>query len=120
MSSLKDEADELSKKVEKTSEELAKSTSNIKTSLGEVAASGNVAESLVKELEGLANQSQKTAEEQSRMQNIVMQLNTMFPEMGLKIDEVSGKLNMSSAEMKGFINSAIRNAKDTGCARKDG
>lgn len=111
VSSLKDEADELSKKVEKTSEELAKSTSNIKTSLGEVAASGNVAESLVKELEGLANQSQKTAEEQSRMQNIVMQLNTMFPEMGLKIDEVSGKLNMSSAEMKGFINSAIEMQK---------
>lgn len=111
VSSLKDEAEELSQKVKTTSEELAQSTANIKTSLGEVAASGNVAEGLVKELEGLASQSQRTAEEQSRMQSIVMQLNTMFPEMGLKIDEVSGKLNMSSEEMKGFINSAIEMQK---------
>lgn len=111
VSELKNEAEELNKKVKTTSEELAQSTANIKTSLGEVSASKNVAGNLVQELDQLANQSQRTAEEQSKMQSIVMQLNTMFPEMGLEIDKVSGKLNMSSAEMEGFINSAIEMQK---------
>ncbi len=111
VSELKEEAEELNQKVKTTSEELAESTSAIKTSLGEVSASKNVAGNLVQELEELASQSQRTAEEQSRMQGIVMQLNTMFPEMGLEIDKVSGKLNMGKGEMESFINSAIEMQK---------
>ena len=79
--------------------------------MGEVSASKNVAGNLVQELEQLAGQTKRTAEEQNRMQGIVMQLNTMFPEMGLELDKVSGKLNMSSEEMKGFIDSSIEMQK---------
>lgn len=111
VSELKNEAEELNEKVKTTSEELEESTSAIKTSLGEVSASKNVAGNLVQELEQLAVQTKRTAEEQNRMQGIVMQLNTMFPEMGLELDKVSGKLNMSSEEMKGFIDSSIEMQK---------
>ena len=111
VSELKNEAEELNEKVKTTSEELEESTSAIKTSLGEVSASKNVAGNLVQELEQLAGQTKRTAEEQNRMQGIVMQLNTMFPEMGLELDKVSGKLNMSSEEMKGFIDSSIEMQK---------
>lgn len=108
---LKEEAEELKNKVEEASEELEKSTSEIKSSFEEVAASGQVAGSLVQELSELEAQSSRTADEQNRMQSIVMQLNTMFPEMGLEIDNVTGKLNMSSAEMESYIDTAIEMQK---------
>lgn len=108
---LRDEAEKLQEKVETTEKELEESTGNMKASISEVAASGDVANGLVKELEGLASQSKRTSEEQTRMQSIVMQLNTMFPEMSLAVDEVTGKLNMSSEEMQSYIDSAIEMQK---------
>lgn len=108
---LRDEAEKLKEKVETTAKELEESTGEMKTSVTEVAASGDVANGLVAELEKLEGQSKKTSEEQVRMQSIVMQLNTMFPEMGLAIDDVTGKLNMSAGEMESYINSAIEMQK---------
>lgn len=108
---LGEESKKLQKELEGALSELENSTSKINTSMQEVSASGTLAKDLVNELDKLEGQSGKTASEQERMQMIVAQLNTMFPEMGLAIDEVTGKLNMSSAEMKNYVDSAIEMQK---------
>ena len=77
----------------------------------EVNASGTLANNLTDELVKLAGQSNQTTEQQSRMKTIVMELNTMFPEMSLAIDETTGKLSMSSEEMKNYIKSALEMQK---------
>lgn len=48
---------------------------------------------LISELRGLQDQSELTAEEQERQAEIVNQLNTQYPELGLAIDETTGKLS---------------------------
>lgn len=81
------------------------------SSMEEVNASGTLANNLTDELVKLAGQSNQTTEQQSRMKTIVMELNTMFPEMSLAIDETTGKLSMSSEEMKNYIKSALEMQK---------
>ena len=108
---LEEEADALKEKVTTAAEELGESTSKIESSLSEVGAKGTVAAGLVKELGELEAQTSRTAEQQARMQSIVTQLNTMFPEMALSIDNTTGKLSMSRAEMENYINSAIEMQK---------
>lgn len=108
---LKEEAEELKNKVEETTGELSDSIAEAKSSISEVTANGTVAGGLVDELQSLAGQSRLTADEQSRMKIIVQELNTMFPEMGLAIDDTTGKLNMSKAEMESYIDTAIEMEK---------
>ena len=108
---LEEEADALREKVTSAAEELGESTAKIESSLSEVGARGTVAEGLVAELGALESQTKRTAEEQARMESIVMQLNAMFPEMALSIDDTTGKLSMSKAEMESYINSAIEMQK---------
>ena len=99
---------ELKDKASETSEALKQATQNMTSSMEEVNASGTLANNLTDELAGQSNQ---TTEQQSRMKTIVMELNTMFPEMSLAIDETTGKLSMSSEEMKNYIKSALEMQK---------
>ena len=108
---LEEEADALREKVTTAAEELGESTSKIETSLSEVGAKGKVAEGLVSELGELEAQTSRTAEQQARMQSIVTQLNTIFPEMALSIDDTTGKLSMSRDEMESYIDTAIEMQK---------
>lgn len=66
------------------------------------------AEDLVNELYALEKQSNKTAEEQGRMSLIVNELNTMYPNLSLSIDETTGSLNKGKKEVKNYINEAKR------------
>lgn len=108
---LKEEAEDLKNKVEEATSGLSESIAETEASLSEVMASGDVANGLVEELQGLASQSSLTADQQNRMKLIVQELNTMFPEMGLAIDDTTGKLNMSASEMENYINTAIEMQK---------
>ena len=108
---LKEEAEDLKNKVEEATSGLSESIAETEASLSEVMASGDVAGGLVEELQGLASQSSLTADQQNRMKLIVQELNTMFPEMGLAIDDTTGKLNMSASEMENYINTAIEMQK---------
>lgn len=108
---LGEKADKLNEKAESAANGLEQATGKMSTSMGKVEASAEVARSLKQELEGLAGQSSRTASEQSRMETIVMELNSIFPEMGLAVDDVTGKLNMSASEMDNYINTAIQMQK---------
>lgn len=95
-------------------EELSEATSTLKTSMDDVktafddstaSAQGtaSVARDAAFELAQLASQTSLTAEEQSREATLVAELNTLYPEMGLQIDAMTGKLNMASSEIAEYI-----------------
>lgn len=91
-------------------------------SLAQVDAQADIAGRLIDQLEGLASKSDLTAEEQAKMQACVSQLNTLFPEMGLAIEESTGKLNMSADGIKAYVASAqdLLKIKAYGKAAEDG
>lgn len=84
-------------------EALSTSMQTAQDSVENAAASSQMADGIVEELEGLANQTSLTADEQSRMAVLVAELNTLFPDMGLEIDEVTGKLNMTNSELRNYV-----------------
>lgn len=69
-------------------------------------AQADVADELVSELEKLESQSSLTAEQQGRMRTIVGQLNSMYPDLSLQIDQSTGKLNKSTKEIKNYVENA--------------
>ena len=85
----------------------------------EVNASGTLANNLTDELVKLAGQSNQTTEQQSRMKTIVMELNTMFPEMSLAIDETTGKLRHEFGRDEELHKECFENAENSGCAGKN-
>ena len=104
-------ADEVNKSAGKAAEELNKATAGIEASMSGNSASEATAYKLVDELEQLQNKSKLTADEQGRMKTVVGELNTLFPDMGLEIDSVTGKLSMGSEEIKEYVKNSLEMAK---------
>lgn len=65
-----------------------------------------LAKNLTQELYNLDSQSKKTAEQQARMKSIVEQLNAIYPDLKLSIDESTGALSKSREEVDDYIESA--------------
>lgn len=65
----------------------------------EIGAQANLAKGLVDELAELEAKESLTATEQARMATLVEKLNTLYPDMGVAIDETTGKMNMSTDAM---------------------
>ncbi len=61
------------------------------------------AEALVNKLNQLASQSEKTAGSQEQMKSIVTELNRMFPELGLNVEEVTSNI----ADLGGQIDALV-------------
>ncbi len=104
------EVDELSGKVDDMGEALEQSQEKLAASMDTAAeavdsaqAKAGMASSAADELARLAEQTSLTNEEQARMRTLAGELNILFPEMGLKIDSVTGKLNMGSEELKNYV-----------------
>jgi len=70
-----------------------------------------VSEKLIRELEGLQRQTELTATEQTRQKMIVEELNTIYPDLGLAIDDASGKLNMSTQAIRDNIDATLEQQK---------
>lgn len=65
-----------------------------------------LAKNLTRELYKLDSQSKKTAEQQARMKSIVEQLNAIYPDLKLSIDDTTGALSKSREEVDDYIDSA--------------
>lgn len=76
---------------------------------GEIEDQAGAANVLVSRLEELANKTNRTAAEQAELERIVSELNKLYPDMGIEVDEVSGKLNKSTGSMRDFIEVGMRN-----------
>ena len=93
---LADAADDVNESAGKAAKALNKATDGIKDAVSGNAASEATAYKLVDELDALTSKTKLTTAEQNRMKTVVGELNTMFPDMGLEIDSVTGKLSMGS------------------------
>lgn len=106
-----DSATEAKKKLEEAGTALENSTKGLDSALDDVEANAIVASQLSDELKNLANDTSRTAGEQKRMETIVSQLNQMFPELGLAIDESTGSLNVSTDAIEEYVKNAENLAK---------
>lgn len=84
-------------------ESLEDTTENLKKSMEEMENGESSAKVLVDALEDLEDKSGKTADEQYRMEAVVARLNGMFPDLGLVIDESTGKLNKSTESIMEYV-----------------
>ena len=103
---LVESAEAAEEKLGDTGEALTESTGGLNRSIEDIQTSAALASSLGDELILLSQDTSRTAEEQGRMQAIVLQLNELFPDMGLAIDETTGSLNMSTDAIQDYISSA--------------
>lgn len=100
----------LSEEVKAMAEEAAAAEENLQSAMDTAGQTVSDAETraamagqLADELAVLADKTFLTTEEQERMATLVGELNALYPEMGLQIDSVTGKLNMSSQEMQEYV-----------------
>lgn len=100
----------LSEEVKVMAEEAAAAEENLQSAMDTAGQTVSDAETraamagqLADELAVLADKTFLTTEEQERMATLVGELNALYPEMGLQIDSVTGKLNMSSQEMQEYV-----------------
>lgn len=98
--------EELNKTMETSGDELSKSTDVLKGTISEIKNGNSSTKTLIKALDGLAKKSNKTADEQYRMETIVTQLNSLFPDLGLEINEATGKLNKGTDAISKYIKEA--------------
>lgn len=74
-------------------------------------ASGVYAEDLGTRLTELAEKTDRTNTEQAEMGRIVEKLNSLFPDLGLTINDTTGELNMSTSAIESYISKASEMAK---------
>lgn len=95
-------ADELNNSVD-----ILKNTVNTTNqTVKEIDGKAAVAKGLTKELYKLDAQAKKTTAQQDRMRSIVEQLNAIYPDLKLSIDDTTGALSKSREEVDDYIDSA--------------
>lgn len=88
--------EELKKKLD----EIPTSAERIASSLGDIAGKQKEAEHWIAIFDELNNKTKPTAEETAKLQTAVDKLNELYPELGLKIDDETGKWNMNTEMIK--------------------
>ena len=101
-----DSTGELQDALKESVDELETSTEALKETINEMEDGNSSAKTLVKALGNLQKKSGKTADEQYRMKAIVTQLNSIYPDLGLKIDDATGKLNKSTDAIEDYVKEA--------------
>ena len=96
---------------QKTREEIETLNQSWDDSLEEIEAQEGLTEDLVTELYNLEGQSSRTSGEVARMEQIVEQLNTMYPDLNLSLDENAGKLNASEEATRKLTDASINMMK---------
>lgn len=95
----------------KAGDELEGAFDDATESIDKTIASSERAQDIADELADLSKAHRLTADEQRRQKILVDELNGIYPELGLAIDETTGKLNMSTEEIQSFIDTAADMAK---------
>lgn len=101
---LRESAETMIEEMQQSQTELRDSIASTKETVETSVASVEAMRPAAEELALLAKQESYSNEEYDRMVNLVTQLKTIYPEMGIEIDSVTGKLNMSSEEIEKYIN----------------
>lgn len=80
-------------------------------SIAQVMASSQRATTIADELADLQKKTKLTTDEQQRMKALVGELNGLYPDLGLAIDENTGKLNKNADEIQNVVQQATNMAK---------
>ena len=97
--------------LESTGQNLKKGFKDAADAIADVEANAKTASKIAGEIEELTSKTSLTVEEQDRLKVLVAEMNELFPNMGLAIDDVTGSLNMSNAEIRQFIDNEYKMAK---------
>lgn len=108
---LTEAAGQMETQMQESRDAFADSMGQLETSSARMQASAEYAQSLSDRLSELANTANRTAEEQEEMEWTVSKLNSLFPEMGIAINETTGALNMSTDAVEEYIKSAEKMAR---------
>lgn len=103
---LSDEAQDMIDGFERVREKLGETKSAAERtaeSFAEISAKQAQAEHWIEIFDELSKKTEPTAAETERLQTAVNKLNELFPELGLQIDEETGKWNLNTAEIRNNI-----------------
>lgn len=105
-------------KLDAATQSLEDSTQGWTDALSSLKAQEGVADNLVTELYDLEAQSGKTDEQIGRMNTIVGELNSMFPDLSLSIDENTGALSANEQQTRRSIDAALEMSKASAAQEK--
>lgn len=97
------ETDKLRKKYEELNKEIEESRKQFETQVAETETNAGAAQKLADELYTLADKEKKTNAEKKRMVSLVEQLNSVYPDLNLEINEQTGLLNKQYKTVKDII-----------------
>lgn len=106
---LKESADEAMESMEASQDALQQSMDTASESVDSAVAKGQMAEGIVGELTALADTTDKSNKKQERMAVLVAELNELYPDMELAIDQTTGALSMSNEELEAYVDN-LQNA----------
>lgn len=95
-----DTAEEATEATKELSESMKNVGTDLADTLGTNTASFNMATPLISELSKLQSQTQYTTADMTIMQGLVTKLNAIYPDLGLSIDNVTGKLSANGKEIR--------------------
>lgn len=100
---LNNQADATKSAVDSAAQAVGDSVDSYEKNTAQIEAQADVARGLATELETLAGKQNKSKTESDRMKVIVAQLNAIYPDLALSIDEETGALNKNSQEIRDNI-----------------
>lgn len=100
---LRSEVKAMKEDLQESQEALESSMQSAKDTVDSAAANAQMADGIAEELMNLASATDNTAGKQERMAVLVAELNQLYPDMGLEIDSVTGKLNMTNEELQNYV-----------------
>lgn len=89
-------------------DDMKQTINGVNGNIEEIESKAATANKMVEELYKLDAVTNKTASQQAKMKAIVADLNKMYPNLGLSIDDTTGKLNKGKKEVKDYIQEAKR------------
>lgn len=94
---------DVAKEAEASGSDIHTAMNEAETSIGAVLKTAETGEAAVDTLERFGQTGRKTADEMAVMKGAVSELNGLYPGLNLQIDESTGKLNMSTQEVREYI-----------------
>ena len=93
---------EFKRQIQETADAVAESTTKYHEAIEALDNQDEHAQVLIAELERLQKQSELTAFQQEYQKQVVEELNSVYPDLGLNYDEATGKLNKSTNSLKAY------------------
>lgn len=87
-------------------DELEGSTDALQDTMDKIEDGESSTQVLVDALDDLSKKSERTADEQYRLESIVTELNSLYPDLGLEIDDTTGSLNKSTDAISDYLKEA--------------